>query len=67
VRRGEGTFVAPAPPAMAAGERRSKLRAAARRYANTARALSAGEEECLAAVRAALAELDRPSREEEES
>ncbi len=61
VRRGEGTFVSAEPPAMGPRERREKLRAAARRYANTARTLSAGEEESLAAVREALAELDGSS------
>ncbi len=60
VRRGEGTFVAPNPPAMGARERERKLRTAARRYANTAKTLSAGEEESLAAVREALAELEGP-------
>lgn len=63
VRRGEGTYVSPKPPAMAAGERRHKLRAAARRYANTARTLSASDDESLAAVREALVEIGRPSRE----
>ena len=61
VRRGEGTYVAPEPPAMAASERQQKLRAAARRYASTAKTLSASDEESLAAVREALAELSRSS------
>ena len=65
VRRGEGTYVAPEPPAMAPEERRLKLRAAARRYANAAKSLSAHEEESLAAVREALAEIDRRSQEGE--
>ena len=62
VRRGEGTFVAPEPPTMTADERQRKLRDAARRFAGTARTLSAGRGESLAAVRAALAELERPAR-----
>ncbi len=67
VRRGEGTYVAPEPPAMAAEERRRKLGVAARRYASAAKTLSAGEEESVAAVREAFVELDRPSRQEETS
>ena len=65
VRRGEGTFVAPEPPRMPSRERRHKLRDAARRFAGTARTLSAGDEESLEAVREALREIDRPLREEE--
>ena len=65
VRRGEGTYVAPEPPAMAADERRRKLQVAARRYANTAKTLSADRDESLTAVREALAELERPAREAE--
>ena len=61
VRRGEGTYVSPKPPAMGTRERRGKLRAAARRYANTAKTLSAGDEESLGAVREALAELSGTS------
>ncbi len=57
VRRGEGTYVSPEPPAMPASERRHKLRDAARRFAGTARTLSAGDEESLTAVREALVEL----------
>jgi len=64
VRRGEGTYVAPEPPVMAAGERHRKLRDAARRFASMAKTLSAGDNESLAAVRDALRELDRPPREE---
>ncbi|MEM7585044.1 MAG: GntR family transcriptional regulator [Acidobacteriota bacterium] len=58
VRRGEGTYVSDRPPTMAADERRRKLRDAARRYAGTARTLSAGLEEGLDAAREALLELD---------
>ncbi len=64
VRRGEGTYVAPEPPAMAAEERQRKLRVAARRYASTAKTLSVGDEESVAAVREALNELDRPREEQ---
>ena len=65
VRRGEGTYVSPEPPTMAEDERRRKLREAARRYATTARTLSAGTEESLAAVRGALDELDAGRRKDE--
>ena len=58
VRRGEGTFVSSHPPTMAAEERLGKLRDAARRYAATAKTLSADWKECLDAVREALTELD---------
>ncbi len=58
VRRGEGTYVSAQPPTMAADERRVKLRDAARRYAGTARTLSADLEESLAAARDALIELN---------
>ncbi len=60
VRRGEGTYVSSQPPSMAAEERRLKLNAAARRFANTAKTLSAGEDESVAAVREAFAEIDHP-------
>ncbi len=65
VRRGEGTFVSSQPPLMAEDERRQKLRESARRYASTARTLSAGRSESLAAVRDAFDELDAGRREEE--
>ncbi len=60
VRRGEGTYVSSQPPSMAAEERRLKLSTAARRFANAAKTLSAGEDESVAAVREAFAEIDRP-------
>jgi GntR family transcriptional regulator len=53
VRRGEGTFVAAAPPQMANGERRELLGDAAMRYAALARTSGAGEEEAMTAVKAA--------------
>ncbi len=62
VRRGEGTYVSSQPPSMAAEERRLKLSAAARRFANAAKTLSAGEDESVAAVREAFAEIDHPGR-----
>ena len=58
VRRGEGTYVSAEPPTMAAEERQRKLREAARRYASTAKTLSADSRESLAAVREALGELN---------
>ncbi len=64
VRRGEGTYVSPEPPAMASEERGRKLQAAAQRFVNAAKTLSAGEEESVAAVRDAFAEIDQPSSEE---
>ena len=65
VRRGEGTYVSSCPPTMAEEERHQKLGEAARRYASTARTLSASRDESLAAVHEALAELDagRPTEE----
>ena len=57
VRRGEGTYVAPTPPTMAQEERQEKVLAVARRYVGQVLALSAKEEESLAAVREAWAEL----------
>lgn len=57
VRRGEGTFVAPEPPAVDPEERRRKLNAAAGRYAGQARLLQAELDESLAAVREAWDEL----------
>ena len=45
VRRGEGTFVADAPPAMARAERRSVLRNAAESYAVVAVTMGASRED----------------------
>lgn len=64
VRRGEGTYVSAEPPTMAADERQRKLRDAARRYASTAKTLSAEMTESLQAVREALRELDGHRKED---
>lgn len=48
VRRGEGTFVAAAPPAMAASERRKELAAGATRYVALAFNLGSTQEEAAA-------------------
>jgi len=45
VRRGEGTFVAAAPPAMRAAEREREISAAAGRYVAVARTIGASREE----------------------
>lgn len=50
VRRGAGTFVAAAPPAMARGEKSRSLREAAERYVHLAVTLGASEKEAMAAV-----------------
>jgi len=65
VRRGEGTFVADAPPGLSRGERSRALRDGADRYAVLARTAGASDEEALRAVEAALARIrHRPEREE---
>ncbi len=53
VRRGEGTFVAAAPPAMARGERARALREAASRYVAVAATLGASADEAAREVRSA--------------
>ena len=50
VRRGEGTYVADAPPAMSRTERSKILREAATRYASLAATLGVGEAEAAAAL-----------------
>jgi GntR family transcriptional regulator len=45
VRRGDGTYVADAPPALPANQRRERLREGARRYAGLAATLGASAEE----------------------
>ncbi|HVS04094.1 MAG TPA: GntR family transcriptional regulator [Thermoanaerobaculia bacterium] len=55
VRRGEGTFVAAAPPALAPAERRRLLEGAARALAVRALSLGAGADEAEAALRHAFA------------
>jgi GntR family transcriptional regulator len=52
VRRGEGTFVAAAPPTMPRGERQRALRVAALRFASFAATLGIPVEEALAEVEA---------------
>ena len=60
VRRGEGTFVAAAPPAMARAERTRTLRDAAGRYAAVAVTLGAKEAEALEQLRTAWSDVSRP-------
>lgn len=60
VRRGEGTFVAAAPPAMARSERTRTLRDAASRYAAIAVTLGAKEGEAVEQLRNAWSDLSRP-------
>lgn len=59
VRRGEGTFVAEAPPALAKGERSRELAEGAVRYAALALTLGAGREEALDEVRDAFGRFGR--------
>lgn len=65
VHRGEGTYVAEAPPGMSRGERSRTLRDGADRYAAAARAAGVDDAEALRAVEAALARM-RPRKEREE-
>ena len=53
VRRGEGTYVADAPPAMSRAERTRILREAAGRFADLASTLGVAREEAEDALRAA--------------
>ncbi len=53
VRRGDGTYVADAPPAMSKAERARILREAAGRFADLASTLGAAREEAEEALRAA--------------
>ena len=50
VRRGDGTYVADAPPAMSRAERSKILREAATRYASLAATLGVGETEAAGAL-----------------
>jgi GntR family transcriptional regulator len=50
VRRGAGTFVAAAPPALAKGEKARSLREAADRYVHLAVTLGVSEKEAMVAV-----------------
>jgi len=63
VRRGEGTYVSEAPPAMGRGERSRILRHGAARYATLAATAGAGVEEATSELSAAFAHLEgkRPS------
>ncbi|HKC23253.1 MAG TPA: GntR family transcriptional regulator [Thermoanaerobaculia bacterium] len=58
VKRGEGTFVADAPPALAKNEKAKTLSEAALRYASVAVTLGAEQKEALDSVRDALASLN---------
>ena len=58
VRRGEGTFVATALPAMANGERHELLGEEALRYALVARTAGADEEEAMQSLHEAWRALD---------
>ena len=54
VRRGDGTYVADAPPAMSKSERARILREGATRYASLTATLGVGEDEAADALRAAF-------------
>lgn len=57
VRRGDGTYVAEAPPALTDGERRSRLMEGALRYASLAATLGSGESESIETLRRAWSSL----------
>ena len=61
VQRGEGTFVADAPPAITRGERAGLLRAAAHRYAGLVVTMGVPAAEAIDEVRKVLAEYERAS------
>jgi GntR family transcriptional regulator len=65
VRRGEGTFVSGAPPALARAERTRLVRDGAARYASLGLTLGASREEALDEVRSAWTELGRRGKGEE--
>lgn len=60
VRRGEGTYVADAPPAMSRAERARILKDAAVRYASLAATLGADEKEAADALAAAWKKGGKP-------
>jgi GntR family transcriptional regulator len=60
VRRGEGTYVADAPPAMSRAERARILKDAAVRYASLATTLAADEKEAADALAAAWRKGGKP-------
>jgi len=62
-RRGDGTYVAEAPPALRAADRRERLVEAASRLASVATTLGAGDPEAHAALDSALGHLRRPREE----
>lgn len=57
VRRGEGTFVAEAPPQVPKNERARRLREGAERYAALGRSIGASDDEMLGAAEGALQKL----------
>jgi GntR family transcriptional regulator len=57
MRRGEGTFVAQAPPPVRKPERRQALESAAVRYASVAATVRATREEALSEIKAALEKI----------
>ena len=57
VRRGDGTYVSDAPPALGAEERAARLGQAALRYASFAVTIGAPKEEAMASLAAAWASL----------
>jgi GntR family transcriptional regulator len=59
VRRGEGTYVADAPPAMTAAERRHSLREGAERYGTLAMGLGAALDDASSELEAAWLELQQ--------
>jgi len=59
VRRGEGTYVADAPPELSAGERRRSLRDGAERYGALAMGVGAGLDDAASELRSAWTALQR--------
>ena len=62
VKRGEGTFVADAPPALPRGEKARVLGDAASRYASVAVTLGATREEAVSSVKEALDGMPKGAR-----
>ena len=62
VKRGQGTFVAAAPPAIAAGERRKELASGATRYAALASNLGSTQDEAETLFAAAWKRLSRDGK-----
>ena len=63
VRRGEGTFVADASPAMRAAERQQEIGAAAARFVTIARTIGASRDEAVYGVERAWVGMKRSSGE----